>query len=247
MTVTTGPAMMELRQYTLHPGARDTLIDLFEREFVETQEAVGIEVIGQFRDLDDPDRFVWLRGFQDLPSRAPALAAFYGGPVWATHREAANETMIDSDDVLLLRPATATSGFVVDRRRRSRPEAPPGPDRGLVVATVCHVEPDAEAELGRLFAQTLAPELSRAGASVLAVLVTEVAENAFPALPVREDEHVLVWFSAFSGPNAYEEHARALERSTRWRDTLWPGLASHLRTQPEVLRLAPTSRSLVPG
>jgi len=53
--------IMELRQYTLHPGKRDILIDLFDQEFVETQEAVGIKVVGQFRDLDHPNRFVWLR------------------------------------------------------------------------------------------------------------------------------------------------------------------------------------------
>src|SRR5207248_9892330 len=39
--------IVELRQYTLHPGKRDVLIDLFEREFIETQEAVGSKVIGQ--------------------------------------------------------------------------------------------------------------------------------------------------------------------------------------------------------
>ena len=33
--------IVELRQYTLHPGQRDTLIDLFDREFVESQEAPG--------------------------------------------------------------------------------------------------------------------------------------------------------------------------------------------------------------
>jgi hypothetical protein len=54
--------IVELRQYTLHPGQRDVLIDLFDREFVESQEALGMKVIGQFRDLDNPDRFVWLRG-----------------------------------------------------------------------------------------------------------------------------------------------------------------------------------------
>ncbi len=32
--------VVELRRYALHPGRRDTLIDLFDREFVETQEAV---------------------------------------------------------------------------------------------------------------------------------------------------------------------------------------------------------------
>ncbi|HEU5251458.1 MAG TPA: NIPSNAP family protein, partial [Thermoanaerobaculia bacterium] len=53
-------AVVELRQYTLHPGTREVLIDLFEREFVESQEELGMSVIGQFRDLDDTNRFVWL-------------------------------------------------------------------------------------------------------------------------------------------------------------------------------------------
>ena len=52
------PPVIELRQYTLRPGQRDSLIALFDREFIETQEAVGMQVLGQFRDLDDADRFV---------------------------------------------------------------------------------------------------------------------------------------------------------------------------------------------
>src|SRR4051812_3912762 len=73
-------AVLELRQYTLHPGRRDELVALFEREFVETQEAAGIRLLGSFHDLDAPDRFVWLRGFPDMAARADALGAFYGGP-----------------------------------------------------------------------------------------------------------------------------------------------------------------------
>ncbi|MES2581520.1 MAG: NIPSNAP family protein [Pseudomonadota bacterium] len=96
------PAVIELRQYTLHPGQRDVLIDLFERAFVAPQEALGLRVVGTFRDLDDADRFVWLRGFADQAMRPKALAAFYDGPVWARHRAAANATMVDSDNVLLL-------------------------------------------------------------------------------------------------------------------------------------------------
>jgi len=119
--------VVELRQYTLHPGQRDVLIDLFDREFVETQEAVGMAILGQFRDLDDPDRFVWLRGFDDMPRRAQALGCFYGGPVWKAHKDQANATMIDSDDVLLLRPAgpggrTSTStGPLRPSTRQRRP------------------------------------------------------------------------------------------------------------------------------
>src|SRR5437764_7431453 len=113
--------IIELRQYTLHPGKRDVLIDLFDREFVESQEELGMKIIGQFRDVDNPNRFVWLRGFRDMPSRAQALEDFYGGPVWKTHREAANATMIDSDNVLLLRPASPASGFSLENRERLRP------------------------------------------------------------------------------------------------------------------------------
>ena len=53
-------AVIELRQHTLHPGRWDDLIALFEREFVETQETEGIALIGQFVDLDDPDRVLRL-------------------------------------------------------------------------------------------------------------------------------------------------------------------------------------------
>src|SRR5260370_11972340 len=96
--------IVELRQYTLHPGKRDTLIDLFEREFIETQEAVGIKVIGQFRNVDDPDRFVWLRGFWDMASRAKALQDFYCGPLCKAHREATNPTLFYSYNFLFLLP-----------------------------------------------------------------------------------------------------------------------------------------------
>jgi len=97
--------VFELRQYTLHPGRRDVLIELFERAFIDPQTAAGIRVLGQFRDLNDPNRFVWFRSFSDMLRRKEALTRFYGGSVWKEHRDEANATMIDSDDVLLLRLA----------------------------------------------------------------------------------------------------------------------------------------------
>ncbi|MET8046512.1 hypothetical protein ABZU75_02850 [Streptosporangium sp. NPDC005286] len=68
--------IVELRQYTLHEGGRDVLIDLFEREFIESQEAAGMTVIGQFRDLDAPNRFV--------RKRSPALPS---GSGWRPPRD----------------------------------------------------------------------------------------------------------------------------------------------------------------
>ena len=97
--------VVELRQYTLKPGKRDTLIDIFDTHLIEGQEDAGMTIIGQFRDLDRPDMFVWMRGFDGMEARKDALTAFYEGPVWGAYSNAANATMIDSDDVLQLKPA----------------------------------------------------------------------------------------------------------------------------------------------
>src|ERR1051325_5919282 len=110
--------IVELRQYTLVRGERETLIALFEREFIETQEAIGMTLIGQFRGLRNPDRFVWLRGFSNMDARALQLEEFYSGPVWKAHRNAANATMIDSANVLLLCWISPTSGFQLEQAHR---------------------------------------------------------------------------------------------------------------------------------
>ncbi|WP_421737114.1 NIPSNAP family protein [Caulobacter sp.] len=171
------PAVVELRQYTLHPGRRDALITLFEREFVESQQAAGVTLIGLFRDLDDPNRFVWLRGFTDMEQRRAALTAFYDGPVWAAHRDAANATMIDSDDVLLLQPHPMRAGA-------ERPWT--GGDR-LLTLTVQTLDTALDV-----------PDPGHPGAEILAAWVTNPAENTFPRLPVREGERVLVWMTAYA-------------------------------------------------
>ena len=105
--------VIELRQYTLKPATRDGFVERFEREFLDTQEAVGIHVIGTFHDLDDPDRFVWFRGFPSLDERGTALTAFYTGPAWAAWGRDANADLIDSDDVLMLRPRPGKPGLPV--------------------------------------------------------------------------------------------------------------------------------------
>ncbi|SEF60502.1 NIPSNAP protein [Nonomuraea solani] len=211
----------ELRRYTLHPGRRDTLIELFEREFVEGQEATGMRVTGSFRDPDAPDTFTWLRAFPDMPSRRAALTAFYGGPVWQANRDAANATMIDSDDVLLLRPA----GPEFPSWDRPPVGATAGPP-ALYVATIYHVE-DGFAEL---FAGKAVPVLTEAGVPPVACLESEHAENDFPRLPVRTGENVFVWFARFDTP---EEE----------REVDLPFLDPLLTAAPERLRLRPTARS----
>lgn len=227
--------VLELRQYTLHPGRRDDLINLFEREFVESQEDQGMTLVGQFRDLDDPDRFVWLRGFPDMDARQRSLGAFYSGPAWRANRDAANATMIDSDDVLLLRPLPPASGFVLGDRG---PRGATGPGPGAITAGVHHLSgPDDD--LPARFATAFAPRLAAAGLAPAAVLVTDPSPNTFPGLPVREGERVLVWFAVSPDPAAADA-ALAAARSD-------PALSPQFAAALQILRLQPTARSRLHG
>jgi hypothetical protein len=246
MNMQTPSPIIELRQYTLHPGRRDELIELFDREFVETQEAVGIQVIGQFRNLDDPDQFVWLRGFNDMSAREQSLKAFYGGPVWKAHREAANSTMIDSDNVLLLSLAHPTSGFSLENEHRL-PLGSGAVRDGFVAATIYYFDAPVKSDFISYFENTVQPALMEAGAKILAYFATEDSPNTFPALPVREGENVFIWFSGFPNQAAYTDHTAGLAKSKLWKDEISKSLKRRLKREPEVLRLTPTTRSRLTG
>jgi len=219
--------IVELRQYTLHAGRRDTLIELFDREFIESQEALGIRVLAQFRDLDAADRFVWLRGFANMADRATLLAAFYGGPVWQAHCEPANATMIDSDDVLLLKPAFADAPAAIETWQRADTDS--AAMGGALIAVFGLAHGLAEAPPDALVT-ALAQALERACGTHAGAYVTEAAANNFPPLPVREGERVFVWIARFYRPVARDRLAGELRAS------------AHLRPL-QVLRLSPTKRS----
>lgn len=176
-----------------------------------------------------------------MASRARGLAAFYGGPIWRAHRDAANATMVDSDDVLLLRPARPESVPRMDSGQRPPRDAADGQPRGVVVATTYQLgdaDPDGFAEL---FAQELEPALRAMGVDVVRSFRTEPSENDFPALPVREGENVFVWLARFADVIAHDLSVQALEASPAWRS----GLRDRIAGPPQVARLAPTRRSLL--
>lgn len=229
--------VVELRQYTLRPGKRDALIDVFEREFVDAQERAGIEVVGQFRDVDNSERFVWLRGFPDMPSRPNMLESFYSCPEWKSNREMVNEILVDYDNVLLLRNAWEGSGFPTRARVQNE-----GSATTLVTASIHDLNRGAHDEFVSFFKTNVRSLLTGTGASSLASLVTETAPNNYPRLPVREGESVFVSFHSFENHASYDSHLESLNRATVW---------SEVRTQMErwhtkplqTLKLVPTPRS----
>lgn len=226
--------IFELRQYAMKPGRRDALITLFEREFVETQEAAGIRLIGLCRDLDRPDRFVWMRGYPDQAASRPALDAFYNSGHWFAHRSATNATMTSSDDVLLLRPLSPALAPDV-----SAP-IPTGeqPGHGVVVLGVHRLDGPND-PLATAFEAACADALAEAGLAVETAGITDPTPNTFPRHPVREGEWVLVWLSRHPDPDAADA---ALVRARAD-----PRLAPLFATAIQLMRLQPTPRSRLQG
>jgi quinol monooxygenase YgiN len=235
-----GATIVELRQYKINHGQRDAFVALFDREFVESQEADGMRLVGQFRDLDDPNRFVWIRAFPDMAARARSLNAFYFGPVWQAHRDEANPMLFDNDNVLLLHPSSRAGDFA-PATARPAPGAPPSPP-GLVVATIYYLWKAPEEDFNRFFDETMRPALAAADIPVLAALSPESAPNNFPRLPVRQGEKLFVWLARFASEADRAAHMRRLEATPAWR-RLAPGLADRIERAPQVLRLEPTPRS----
>lgn len=210
--------ILELRQYTMVPGRRDDFVELFDREFVETQEALGMEVVGQFTDLDRPDRYVWIRRFADMEARKAALEAFYSGPVWAEHSAAANPMMTEWHDVLLLKPAGEGRDLAVNAADRPPPGRKDAEVRPLAIV-IWDVAPDSIAGC--------AEAIARAFPSARAVYVTDRSPNTYPRLPIRADASVVV--AVLDGLPPKDEVSL---------DSLAPS---------QVLRLAPTPRSALRG
>ena len=238
------PALVELRQYVTYPGKRDELISLFENHFIEPQEELGMLILGTFREPEHPSHFTWLRGFADLDSRPKQLDGFYSGPVWNAYRNLANPTMEDSDNVLLLREAFPGSGFALPDVARA-PIGSSAPLSGIVVVNIYYLRGDPRGGFIEFFKRDIVPELNRAAIHPLAALVPEITSNNYPKLKIREGENLFVWLARFDNTADYLRHLASLEKQAQWRDHVSARLDAQLNSPPEILKLQPTTRSLI--
>jgi len=174
--------VVELRQYKIVAGKRDAMIALFEREFVDSQEVVGARLVGQFRDMDDPNRFTWIRAFPDMAERQKALTAFYYGPVWRAHRNEANGMLDDNDNVFLLRAAWDGSGFGPPAGSRVAAGATP-PPAGVVVATVYYLWKAPEEGFSLFFRDQLARACRQPACQSSAPMFRRTSPIIFHACP----------------------------------------------------------------
>ena len=103
--------IVEVRSYRIKPGKRAEFIKLFETRAVPAQRTHGIKIVGPFLDVENPNKFVFLRSFPSLEDRDRMKDAFYGSELWKNELEAIAMPMLDSYDVIL---CETSAGCVFD-------------------------------------------------------------------------------------------------------------------------------------
>jgi len=234
--------VFELRQYKIVKGERDRFMRLFDEAFVDSQEALGMRLYGQFADLDDPDRFVWIRGFDNMAARERTLDAFYAGPVWQARRGEANPLLVDNDNVLLLRPPLEASIPARIDLAREAARAGGAAGSGLLLVHLCYLwkDPaDPEDGFARFFEREVAPAIESAGLPVIGSFIPERSPNNFPRLPVREGEKVFVWMTRAADADDWVLRWSACRHAPAWRalDARWRDAQERA---PQILRLRPS-------
>jgi hypothetical protein len=228
--------VIEFRRYTIRDGERKHFAQYFESYFPEAFQQLGALAIGEFLERQNQTGFTWLRAFHTMDDRAKANAQFYYGPLWKEHKTTLNNLMVDSDNVLLLRPLHPEKGLTV--LPAVDPVTEPEGAQGIIVAQIFAIKPSRQEEFAgqaeAAFAGYRIDEIHEAG-----TLVTLDEKNNFPQLPVRTDGPYLVWLGVVQDDKQLSSVVRPLLERAR-KSLVTTGL---LRAEPETVILDPTMRS----
>lgn len=226
--------VFEFRRYIIRDGEREHFAEYFDSYFPEALQQLGAIAAGQFLERGN-HRFTWMRGFHTIEDRAIANAKLYYGPLWKEHKSLMNGLMIDSDDVLLLRPVP---GHGVSIFPAVDPVAEKDSAKGIAVAQVFAIKPGAVENFSRQ-AETVLARCRVEGVREAGMLVTLDVPNNFPQLPIRTDGPCLVWLGIVKDEHTLESRFRPLVESASQAlaDT---GL---LRSAPEFVVMDPSRRS----
>ena len=229
--------VLELRNYLLNPNLADPFSNYFNTHFVEPMNELGGYTLGQFKIKGDKNRFVWLRGFADMKTRVRFLNDFYiNSPVWKEFGPGANDMMINSDNVHLLRPLN-------DRKNSSEPSEEFNSsllktDKGVIVVDfyICNSTLD---KVINLFHISYVPFLKTSGINNITLWISEMSENDFPRLPVFQDKNLLLTITTYNDENDYQVKQQNINSMP---DNLKKSMQELITTQSNLV-LCPTTKS----
>ena len=202
--------VLELRNYLLKPGQRDYFIDSFEIKIMDTLNARGNYVLGQYRVKNAPDNFFWIRGFNDMTSRLEAMKGFYSSEYWKQHVSIPIKYVAGYTNVYLLKPLNisnkkvdSTAGFDADWF---------GKQKGLAVVDF-YVANEMRNQLIDFVATSYDSVMHASGVKDVAYWLSETTPNDYPDLPVFQDKNLLVAISFFKDELSYNTTKKRIQSS----------------------------------
>lgn len=231
---------IELRSYPMRPLGRDSFIDNFEAHYLREMERFGAIVLGQFRVVDDPDRFIWLRGFPNLQVRANALEQFYAGEVWKRHGPISVALFLRPLTNYLLQPLTGTdltAGRTLEMALGAFETGTVSAATDIVaIDTFRSASPDTRAALAADISTRAASIFAEKGSAFRGLLIGEDSTIADPGDAIL-DHRLIVMMTA------YESLEVALATRQRVMPDLAGGLEDELAEPISSVLLRPTLRS----
>ncbi|HEV8083169.1 MAG TPA: hypothetical protein VGP55_08220 [Chitinophagaceae bacterium] len=219
--------VLELRNYLLNPNLADAFSHYFHSKFVAPMNELGGYTLGEYKINGVHDRFVWLRGFTDMKTRVKFLNDFYiNSPTWKVYGKAANEMMINSDNVYLLKPLLKNVFIKTDKVFT------------VIDFYVCNNTLD---KVIKLFDTEYIPFLKTINVQDISLWVSEMTENDFPILPVFQDKNLLVTITNFEDENEYEVKQKGIENMPT---TLKKSMQELITTHNSLLLLNQNSKAL---
>jgi|ERR1700730_18600151 hypothetical protein len=94
--------IIEMRTYKTKPGRRSQFLEIFCSKSIPAHTEIGMNILGPFLSVEDPDTFFFMRGFPDLPSRELMKAKFYGGELWRRGLQDILLPMLETYDVVVV-------------------------------------------------------------------------------------------------------------------------------------------------
>jgi len=97
--------IIEMRTYKTKPGKRSQFLEIFRSKSIPAHTEIGMEILGPFLSVEDPNTFFFMRGFPDLLSREPMKAKFYEGELWKSELENVLLPMLENYEVVVVEDA----------------------------------------------------------------------------------------------------------------------------------------------
>ena len=167
---------------------------------MDTLNARKNHVLGQYRIKDEKDHFLWIRGFDDMPSRKDALKNFFESKYWATVQSEPGKYLVGYTNVYLLKPVVISQGNIDTTSAFNANWF--GRSKGVTVVDF-FIANEMRSQLLNFVSSKYDSIMRAAGVTDMSYWISESIPNNFPDLPVFQDKNLLVMITFYKDEHDY--------------------------------------------